>query len=271
MKYAALALLVLIAASSLLAPVIAPFDPDRIDMSNRLADLSVAHPLGTDHLGRDELSRLLYGGRSTMLLAFAATAATLLIGLMVGTISGYFGGWVDDAIQGVVLMFQGLPGLSFMLAVAGTLGPGFHSLFIAVVVTSWADFSRVVRAETIRLREETFIEATHALGAGSGYIVAYHVVPNLFAPLLVLFTARIGRMVLAIAALSFLGLGLQPPVADWGVMISDSRPFFRSAPHLMLAPGLMILLLSLAANVLGDELRDQMDRRMDKQLAGLDA
>lgn len=271
MKTFAILVLVLIAGSSLLAPLIAPYDPDDINMANRLADFSLAHPLGTDHLGRDELSRLLHGGQSTVMLAFAATAATLLIGLVVGTISGYLGGWVDDALQGIVMLFQGLPGLSFMLAIAGTLGPGLSSLFIAVVVTSWADFSRVVRAETLRLREETYIEAIRALGAGSGYIMGRHVAPNLFAPLVVLFTVRIGRVVLSIAALSFLGLGLQPPTADWGVMISDSRPFFRSAPHLMLAPGLMILLLSVATNILGDEMRDDMDRRMDRHLAGLNA
>lgn len=269
MRVFAIAALVLIAATSLLAPVLAPFDPDRIDMANRLAGFSLQHWLGTDHLGRDEFSRLLFGGRSTVLLAFAATTATLGIGLILGTLSGYFGGWVDDVIQGFVLLFQGLPGLSFMLAIAGTLGPGVHSLFIAVVMTSWADFSRVVRAETLKIREENYVEAMRALGAGPLYIMINHVIPNLFAPLVVLFTVRIGRMVLSIAALSFLGLGLQPPTADWGVMISDSRPFFRSAPHLMLAPGLMILLLSIATNLLGDELRDRMDRRMDKRLLEL--
>lgn len=271
MTYVAAALLTAIATASLLAPVLSPFDPNHIDMANRLAGFSFTHVLGTDHLGRDELSRLLHGGRSTVLLAFAATLATLLIGLAVGTISGFLGGWVDDAVQGFVMLFQGLPGLTFMLAIAGTLGPGLHSLFIAVVVTSWADFSRVVRAEAIRIREETYIEAVRALGAGRVYIMTRHVVPNLLAPLMVLFTVRIGRMVLTIAALSFLGLGLQPPTADWGVMISDSRAFFRSAPHLMLAPGLMILLLSLATNILGDALRDRMDPRMDKHLAHLTA
>lgn len=269
MRITAIALLVLMAGASLLAPLIAPFDPNMINMANRLGGIDAVHWLGTDHLGRDLFSRVLYGGRSTILLALAATSATLFIGLVIGAVSGYFGGIVDDVLQGFVMLFQGLPGLSFMLAIAGTLGPGVQSLFIAVVVTSWAEFSRVVRAETLRIREEHYVEAMRALGAGHGYTLGLHIVPNLFAPLIVLFTVRIGRMILAIAALSFLGLGLQPPTADWGVMISDSRAYFRANPLLMVATGVCIVLISLAVNLLGDELRDRLDTRMDKQLAEL--
>ncbi|WP_198151090.1 ABC transporter permease [Hyphomicrobium sulfonivorans] len=226
--------------------------------------MSMAHPLGTDNLGRDYLSRLLFGGRTTLGLAVVIMSATMAIGFIVGAISGYLGGVVDILIQSVVAMFQGLPGLAFMLTLAGVLGPGATSLFIALVVTAWADFSRIVRAETLRLREAQFIEAARVLGAGQHRIIVQHLMPNLVTPLIVLFTSRIGRMILTIASLSFLGLGLQPPTADWGVMISDSRAFFRSAPHLMVMPGLCIFAVSLAINIIGDDLRDRMDRRTDR-------
>ena len=144
--------------------LIAPFQPNAIEIANRLAEISLAHPLGTDHLGRDELSRLLHGGRSTILLAIIATSATLAVGVLFGAVSGYFGGKVDHAVQSLVLLFQGLPRLSFMLAIAGVLGPGPLTLLIAIVVTSWADFSRIVRAETLKIREEPYIEAARALG-----------------------------------------------------------------------------------------------------------
>jgi peptide/nickel transport system permease protein len=260
---AALALLAIVLACAF-APWIAPHDPDRIDIAQRLAPFSLDHVLGTDHLGRDVFSRLLHGGRSTVTLALLATAATLGVGIVYGAVSGYVGGRVDDAMQWIVLLFQGLPRLSFMLAIAGTLGPGAATLFIAVVVTSWADFSRLARAETLRIREEPYVEAARALGAGHAYVMAVYVVPNLIGPMAVLFTVEIARMILEIAALSFLGLGLQPPQADWGVMIADARAYFRAAPHLMIAPGLCIVAVSLAVNVLGDRLRDRLDSRMDK-------
>ena len=264
MKYFATAVLAVIALASLSATWIAPYDPNAIDLVNRLNGFTLAHLLGTDHLGRDELSRLLYGGRTTILLAIIATTATLGLGIIFGTISGYFGGWLDQVLQSFVLLFQGLPRISFMLAIAGALGPGYTTLFIAVVVTSWAEFYRIVRAETLKIREEDYVEAIRALGASHGYIMTFYVVPNLIGPLVVLFTVEIGRMILSIASLSFLGLGLQPPTADWGIMISDSRAFFRSAPYLMIAPGLCIAFTSLSVNLLGDALRDQLDTRLDR-------
>ncbi|WP_341282119.1 ABC transporter permease [Paenibacillus sp. FSL H8-0537] len=251
--------------TSLLAPLLAPYDPNQINMAERLTPLSAAHWLGTDTLGRDVLSRILYGGRVSILLAVAVTLATMLVGLLLGTISGYAGGWIDEAIQIVVSIFQGLPGLALMLAIAGTLGPGVKSLFIALLFTSWADFSRVVRGEVMKIREESYVEGIRALGAGHAYIISKHMLPNLLGPLIVLFTIRIGRVILSIASLSFLGLGLQPPAADWGVMVNDARPYFRSYPHLMFAPGLCIAAVSLCINWLGDGLRDKLDTRTEKE------
>ncbi|CAG7629611.1 Glutathione transport system permease protein GsiD [Paenibacillus solanacearum] len=254
---------ILIAAllCSVLAPWLAPYDPNEIHMAERLAPLSADHWLGTDTLGRDVFSRILYGGRVCLVLALAVTAATMLIGLLIGTAAGYWGGWLDDAVQCLVSIFQGLPGLTLMLAIAGTLGPGVKSLFIALIMTSWPDFSRVVRGETMKLREEPYVEGIRALGAGHGYIVTRHILPNMLGPFIVLFTIRVGRVILSIASLSFLGLGLQPPTPDWGVMVNDARALFRSYPHLLIAPGLCIAAVSLSINWLGDRLRDRLDAR----------
>ncbi|UQZ85847.1 Glutathione transport system permease protein GsiD [Paenibacillus konkukensis] len=257
----ALSILAVIVLGSLLAPLIAPYDPNRVNMAERLAPLTSEHLLGTDTLGRDVFSRILYGGRVSILLALAVTAATMLIGLVVGTAAGYFGGWIDDTIQAVIHIFQGLPGLSLMIAIAGTLGPGVQSIFIALILTSWADFSRVVRGEAMKLREEAYVEGIRVLGAGHAYILARHIVPNMLGPLTVLFTVRIGRVILSIASLSFLGLGLQPPTPDWGVMVNDARPYFRSYFHLILAPGLCIAAVSFSINWLGDGLRDWLDSK----------
>lgn len=216
----AIVLLSTIVFITLFAPFIAPYDPIAINMSERLEPISKTHWLGTDTLGRDVFSRIVHGGRISLLLAVVAALSTMLIGLVVGTIAGYFGGWLDEVIQAVVNVFQGLPGLSFMLAIAGVLGPSAVSLLIAIMITSWADFSRIVRGEVLKLREESYIEGIRALGASQFYLLTRHLIPNMMGPLIVLFTLRIGRIILAIAALSFLGLGLQPPAPDWGVMVT---------------------------------------------------
>ncbi|WP_289136756.1 ABC transporter permease [uncultured Brevibacillus sp.] len=257
-------ILIVLLGSSLLAPWLAPYDPNQIRMSERLAPISGEHWLGTDTLGRDVFSRLLYGGRVSIMLALAVTVATMLIGLIIGTLAGYFGGWLDDVTQAGIHIFQGLPGLSFMIAIAGTLGPGVESMFIALVVTSWADFSRVVRGEVMKIREESYIEGIRAIGGNHMYTLIRYVIPNMIGPIIVLFTVRIGRVILSIASLSFLGLGLQPPTPDWGVMVNDARPFFRSYFHLILAPGLCIALISFAINCIGDALRDALDTKTEK-------
>jgi peptide/nickel transport system permease protein len=259
-----IAVLICIIGISIFAPLLVPYDPLTIDMANRLALPSGEHWLGTDTLGRDIYSRILYGGRASIVIALAATLVTMGIGLVVGTIAGYFGGWIDDVLSSIINMLQGLPGLSFMLAIAGALGPGMKSLLIAIIITSWADFSRIVRGEVLKIREEPYVEGIRALGAGHGYTMLFYIIPNMVGPLIVLFTVRIGRVILTIASLSFLGLGLQPPTPDWGVMINDARPYFRSYPHLIMAPGLCILAISISINILGDGLRDFFDKKKER-------
>lgn len=257
----ALCLLGLLLAGSLLAPVLAPYPPTQINMAERLQGISAAHPLGTDTLGRDLLSRVLYGGRVSVLTAAAATALSMLLGLAVGLIAGYLGGWADGVITWFTSIFQGLPSTSVMIALAAILDPGVSSLLLALVLTSWASFSRVVRSSVLRLREEAYVEGARCLGAGRLRIITRYLLPNLLPEIAVLFTTRVGGVVLSVASLSFLGLGIQPPTPDWGVMISEARTSFRTAPMLILVPGACLIILSFGINYLGEMLRAHFDIR----------
>ena len=257
-------ILLAIVLMTIFAPWLAPYDPLQIDMTNRLADPSPAHPLGTNALGRDVLSRVIYGGRASLLLAVAATCCSMAVGLAVGVAAGYCGGAVDVVITGISNVFQGLPGMVLMIALVGVLEPGTQSILLALVLTSWVGFSRLVRGEVLKVKGELYIEGMRCLGAGHLRIVLRHVLPNIRTNIIILFTTRVGRVVLSVAGLSYLGMGIQPPTPDWGEMISGSaRRYFRTAPHLLWAPGLCIILLTLSINLLGDLLRDRLDVKQD--------
>ena len=254
-----LVLLFIILLTSVLAPVLAPYDPLVSNLSEALQKPSAAHLLGTDNIGRDTLSRVLYGGRQSILLALAATVLSMLLGFALGLFAGYFGGWIDGIITTISSIFQGLPGLTLMIAVAGLLGQGVKSMLIAIVINSWVGFSRIVRGEVMKLKQESFIKGLRTIGAGDLRILFLHISGTLS----VLFATRIAGNVISVASMSYLGLGLQPPTPDWGVMINDARQYFRQEPLLVIAPGLCILLLSLGINLLADELRDRLDVRKD--------
>lgn len=258
-----LVLLFIILLTSVLAPVLAPYDPLVSNLSEALQKPSAAHLLGTDNIGRDTLSRVLYGGRQSILLALAATVLSMLLGFILGLFAGYFGGWIDGVITTISSIFQGLPGLTLMIAVAGLLGQGVRSMRIAIVINSWVGFSRIVRGEVMKLKQESFIKGLRTIGAGDLRILFLHISPNILGTLCVLFATRIAGNVISVASMSYLGLGLQPPTPDWGVMINDARQYFRQEPLLVVAPGLCILLLSLSINLLADELRDRLDVRKD--------
>ncbi|MCL2152733.1 MAG: ABC transporter permease [Oscillospiraceae bacterium] len=257
--FLSLVILTLIVLSSAFAPLLAPYPPNQVDMSVRLQRPSFTHPFGTDAIGRDMFSRILFGGRASIMLALAATTMSMLLGLLLGVLAGYWKGVNDWIITSVANIFQGLPGTSLIVAIAGVLGPGVGNLLLAMVVTSWAGYSRIVRTETIKLKAEPYIEGLRCLGCGDLWMILRHIIPNMLNSILVLFTNRFGHSVLAIAALSFLGLGVQPPTPDWSVMINDARMHYRSAPHLIIAPGLILFLLVFAINMLGDVLRDRLD------------
>lgn len=250
--------------SGIFAAWLAPYNPFQPDMAHRMELPNALHWLGTDALGRDMLSRLLFGSRYTILLALLSTAVALLLGTLAGLLAGYYGGIVDASLTAAANIFQGIPGACFMVAVAGFWGPGLDGLLVALVVTSWAGFSRIVRLEVLRLRQMSFVEGLRVLGCSDARILLLHIVPNLFSSLLVLAVLRLGRGILAIAGLSFLGLGVQPPVPDWSVMVSDAMLYYRSVPHLVLLPGACILLLVASINILASELRNRLDVRWDE-------
>lgn len=246
---------------SVFASWLAPYDPNFIDMTVKLQPPSGAHWLGTDALGRDMLSRIIYGGRVSIVLAMLATLLSMGLGLLIGVMAGYFGGALDGLVNMLINIFQGLPGTCFMVAIVGILGPGAPSLVIALVITSWAGFARIVRAETLKVKEEPFIEGLKCFGAGPMRLIFWHIIPNILPNIAVIFTTRLGRCILSISALSYLGLGITPPTPDWSVMISDARLHYRSAPHLLMMPGFFIFLVLFAINLLGDYLRNQVDVR----------
>ncbi|MGI6090011.1 MAG: ABC transporter permease [Saccharofermentanales bacterium] len=261
--YCALTILIAFIFIGIFADFIAPMDPDAINMANSLASPSAEHLLGTDHLGRDLLSRLIYGSRSSVFIAFFATGCTLLLGLTIGLVSGYFGGWADQLIQGIVNIFQGIPSTAFVVAVLGLLGPGIKSLLIAIVVSSWARFSRVVRNQVLEIREMHYIEGARAMGGSNLYIIRRHVLPNILLPLLVLIATRIGSTVLTVAAMSFLGLGLRAPASDWGIMINDAKLYFVNDFRVLLAPAACLTMFCLSINLIADYLRDHLDNDAD--------
>lgn len=249
---------------TIFAPLIAPYNPTQIDMSNRLAKPCHEHLLGTDALGRDVLSRVIYGGRASLLLAVIATSCSMALGLVIGIVAGYCQGIVDQIITMISNVFQGLPGSIMMIALVGILGSSTRSIILALVITSWVGFSRLVRGEVLKTKQELYIEGMRCLGASHLRIILRHILPNIRTNIIILFTTRVGRVVLSVAGLSYLGLGIQPPTPDWGEMISGSaRRYFRSAPHLLWAPGICIILLTLSIHLLGDILRDRLDVKRD--------
>lgn len=257
-------ILLAIILMTVFAPWLAPYDPLEVRMEDQLLPPCLAHPLGTDALGRDVLSRVIYGGRASLLLAVLATAASMLVGLAIGVAAGYCGGAVDAVITCISNVFQGLPGTILMIALVGVMERGAQSIILALVITSWVGFSRLVRGEVMRVKGEMYIEGMRCLGAGHLRIILRHVLPNIRTNIIILFTTRVGRVVLSVAGLSYLGLGIQPPTPDWGEMVSGSaRRYFRTAPHLLWAPGICIILLTLSINLLGDLLRDRMDVKQD--------
>lgn len=262
--YFALFVLAFIILGSIFAPFLVTHNPFEPDMANRLQGPCWQHLFGTDALGRDMFSRILYGGRASMLLTLVSSLLALVVGVSIGVMSGFYGGKLDMLFSVLSNIFQGIPGSCFMIAVAGILGPSIHSLVLALVLTSWAGFSRIVRAEVLQLLGEPFIEGLHCLGCSDWRIIVHHLLPNIANKLLVLVTIRLGRGILAIAGLSFLGLGVQPPTPDWSVMINDALMYYRSAPHLIIIPGLFVFLLIYALNIIGEHLRDRLDIQLDE-------
>lgn len=245
--------------AAVFAPLLAPHDPVAVNPLARLLGPSLNHPLGTDNLGRDTLSRLLYGSRWSLGMVALATFLVMSIGVTLGAIAGYLGGWLDAALMRVVDLLLAFPGLILALAIAGTLGPGIVSVMVGLVAVWWAPYGRLVRGMVLALRERPFVEAARALGCGPVRVVFRHILPNVLPSVVVLLTLEMGELILVAAALNFLGLGAQPPTPEWGAMLAEARPFLIGAPQLMVLPGLAISLVVLGFNLLGDGLRDALD------------
>jgi ABC-type dipeptide/oligopeptide/nickel transport system permease subunit len=239
-------------------------DPDRQRLSQVLRPMSGHHPLGTDHLGRDMLARLLYGGRLSLLIGFLAVGIGLAIGVPLGAISGFRGGWTDLIIQRLADVLLSFPGFLLALSLVSILGIGVQNVIISVGISAIPSFIRLVRSSVLSIREQVFVEAARALGQRAGVILLRHVLPNALAPIIVQATLSLGSSILVAAGLGFLGLGVQPPTAEWGTMLGEGRQYIFRAPLLTLFPGLAIFLAVVGFNLLGDGLRDALDPRMQR-------
>jgi peptide/nickel transport system permease protein len=259
--YTGLALLILLAVGALLAPLLAPHDPLRQNLERDLIAFSSDHPLGTDKLGRDILSRTLYGGRISLLTGLATVAISLAVGLMIGSMSGYFGGWIDQLLMRVVDVLMAFPGILLAIALTAVLGPGLEHVILALCLIGWTGYARLVRGEILSLRQREFVQAARALGCPPKRIIARHLLPNLLPPLLIQATFGLAAAIVAEGSLSFLGLGVEPPTPSWGSMLNDGRQFLLVAPHMTTYPGLALMLTVLALNLVGDALQDRLQSR----------
>lgn len=244
---------------ALLAPLLSPHDPVQPHLPHRLLPPGGQYPFGTDHMGRCLLSRLIYGTRVTVQVGSWVVGITSITGVFLGALAGYFGGWVDDIIMRVVDVLLAFPGIILALVMAGVLGPSLFSIMLAMSLVGWTRYARVVRGAVLAEKEKEYVDAVRSLGAGELRVLFYHILPNVMAPVLVLATLGMAHIILSAAALSFLGLGVAPPVPEWGSMLNAGRPFMRTAPHTTIFPGLAILITVLAFNLFGDGLRDALD------------
>lgn len=219
------------------------------------------HPLGRDDIGRDVLSRIIRGTRVAFIVALSAMSISLAIGLTVGAVSGYFGGWIDSALSRLVDTLMAFPLLVLLITLASVIGPSLQTTVIVIGLTVWSQYARVVRADVLSLREREFVFAARAIGATDRRIIIRHVLPNVLGPVIVLASLAVGSIIILEAALSFLGLGVQRPTPSWGGMLADGRAHIRNYPHIAIAPGIMIFLTVLAFNLIGDGLRDALDPR----------
>lgn len=248
----------------LLAPVIAPYSYTSVDMSVAMQGPSLAHPFGTDDVGRDILSRLLYGGRYSLGIGILGVSISMVFGIAVGSIAGYFGGTTDNLIMRFLDIVQSLPGMLLTIVLSTVLGPGYFNTILALAINNIPSNARLLRAQMLKVRENEYIEAAHAINCSKFQIIVKHLIPNSFSPLIVTSTMGVAHMITAAAGLSFIGLGVQPPAPEWGAMLSSSRQFIRTSPHMVIFPGLAIALTVFSLNLMGDGLRDALDPKLKR-------
>jgi peptide/nickel transport system permease protein len=250
--------------AALVGPALSPYNPVAQELARRLEPPTLSHPFGLDELGRDILARLLAGARISLLVGLAVVSVSSVVGMLLGSIAGYFGGRVDDVISRVVDVLMAFPGILLAIALVAVLGPSLTNVVLALSVIGWVGYARLVRGQALRARELDFVHAARALGAGSVRVVLRHVLPTAFPAVVVQATLGMAGAIIAEASLSFLGLGVQPPTPSWGTMLDAGRAHLFDAPHLTIFPGLAIGLLVLGFNFLGDGLRDRVDPKLVK-------
>jgi peptide/nickel transport system permease protein len=257
-----LVIVLLAVLAAVAGPLLSPYDPAAQELARRLEAPSLSHPLGLDELGRDILARLMQGARISLLVGLAVVSVSSTAGMFFGSIAGYFGGRVDDVISRVIDVLMAFPGILLAIALVAVLGPSLTNVVLALSVIGWVGYARLVRGQALRAREFEFVQAARACGASTSRIVLRHILPTAFPSVVVQATLGMAGAIIAEAALSFLGLGVQPPTPSWGTMLDAGRAHLFDAPHLTIFPGLAIALLVLGFNFLGDGLRDRVDPRM---------
>ncbi|CAG0971453.1 Glutathione transport system permease protein GsiD [Anaerolineae bacterium] len=256
------AFLLILIGLSLAAPLLTASDPERMKLSQALVAPSLQFPLGTDHLGRDLIARLLYGARWSLTIGFLAVAIGLAVGVPLGALSGYYGSWIDLIIQRFADILLAFPSFLLALSLVAILGVGLQNVILSVGISAIPSFIRLVRGSVLTIREHTYVEAARAVGVRDGRIILLHVLPNAMAPVIVQATLNLGTAILIAAGLGFLGLGVQPPTPEWGSMLGEGRNYIFSHPYMATFPGLAIFFAVLGFNLLGDGLRDALDPRL---------
>ena len=249
-------------AIAILAPLIAPYDPNEGDLTQRLRSFSREHLLGTDALGRDLLSRVIYGARISLEIQIVSVSLALVIGTLLGMVGGYYGGRLDHLIMRLMDILLAFPGIFLAISIIAALGPGLLNLMLAAGIYSVPQFARIVRGSILTLKEKEFVEAARAVGESDVSILFRYLLPNSMAPIIIQTTLRMATVLLTASGLSFLGLGVQPPTAEWGAMLSTARAYIVTAPHVATVPGLAIMLVVMGFNLFGDGLRDSLDPRL---------
>ncbi|MDR1649774.1 MAG: ABC transporter permease [Synergistaceae bacterium] len=260
---ASLVIIILLLLTAIFAPYLTPYDYAAQNYDNVLESPGAAHPFGTDNFGRDVLSRIVYGSRYTVFIGFGCITIATVIGVTLGLLAAYFSK-LDNVIMRAIDIIIGMPTMTLLMCIIAALGVNITNMIIALCVTSIPNFARVTRAQALTIKNQEFIEASVAIGASDGRILWKHILPNSLAPIIIEYSLSTGNLVLWSASLSFIGMGVQPPIPEWGLMISTGRPYLRSAWFLSILPGLAIILLTFVLNYLGDGLRDALDPRLNK-------
>jgi peptide/nickel transport system permease protein len=254
-----LVIIVVMVVLALFAPYLAPYNPTSVNLAQGLSAPTIVHPLGQDKLGRDILSRIIYGSRISLYVGVLTVLISAVVGSIIGALAGYLGGVVDEIVMRIIDVLLAFPGILLAIAIMAILGPSLNNVVIALALLGWVAYARLVRGQVLALREFEFIQAARALGADARRIITRHLMPNVLGPVIVTATFGMAGAIVAEAGLSFLGLGTQPPTPSWGSMLNDGREFLLTAPHLTTFPGIAIMVVVLGLNFLGDGLRDILD------------